>query len=51
MKPAENQDEMVDLSNIKTINELDPSQNSITNDNIKEFLSYFDHTYMDHRKP
>ena len=36
---------------LKTVNELDPQNNYIDNDNIARFLNEFDHTYMDRSKP
>ena len=48
MKPAEEEEI---TGEIITINELDPSQNTIDDTNIVEFMSEFDHTYMDRSRP
>ena len=42
---------MENSGKLKTINELDPSQNRIERENIAAFLSDFDHTYMDKSRP
>ena len=39
------------VSNLKTINELNPSQNWIYDKTITKFLSDFDDTYMDRTRP
>ena len=45
-------DQQVEISGkLKTVNELDPQNNYIDNDNIAKFLGEFDHTYMDRSKP
>ena len=36
---------------LKTIEELDPVNNRIDNDNLSKFLGDFDHTYMDRSRP
>ena len=34
-----------------TIDQLDPKNNMLNQDNLPQFLSEFDHTYMDRTKP
>ena len=36
---------------LKTIDELDPVENRIDEDNLTKFLNEFDHTYMDRSRP
>ena len=36
---------------LHTIDQLDPMNNMLNQDNLPQFLSEFDHTYMDRTKP
>ena len=36
---------------LHTIDQLDPMKNMLNQDNLPQFLSEFDHTYMDRTKP
>ena len=42
---------MENSGKLKTIDELDPVENRIDEDNLTKFLSEFDHTYMDRARP
>ena len=42
---------MENAGKLTTINELDPENNYIDNDNIAKFLGDFDHTFMDRSRP
>ena len=42
---------MESTDSLQTIDKLDPEQNRLDVDNLTQFLSKFDHTYMDRTKP
>ena len=42
---------MESTGRLQTIDKLDPIKNQVNSDNLAQFLSAFDHTYMDRTKP
>lgn len=42
---------MADSGKVKVINEIDRTQWSVNDDNLSKFMSDFDVTYMDRRRP